>query len=467
MADLAPLIARALFWVLALAVAVAPRRWALLAFLVVVQVDVSGPGWASPTAVGVENAIKIIGLPLILLLRLGLPVHKPYRSPAFKLWGLFTAYVAIASIWSPYHIAAAKMVVYLVSYAVVFLLFTEAWRTGLLNTRQIVAAVWISLILAVLQTYVLGNPFGSPPKLIVEQARFTTFSPPQSYAAFLAAAAALLLFLPRPHDNRYDRTAVAVTGVGIAVGLVLVGSRYVFVGAGMLLLIWGGLTLWKRLHQSTMSRASAIRAVAIGSAAFIILVGSIAAVAPDNRIFALRKLVDHGRFNPKAIGTFEWRLDAYRTALEQIRSRPLSEDVVGSGTSSGARPVVAFNPTAFPANTIDANRALHDEFLRAFYEWGAIGSAIFIAFLVTLVVGFARSIRPLGVGPTQVFWALLPTLLLGLLLENVLAGSGTPVGTGFTLVVALTTEAVASSSKRTEAAHARATRPQHVSPAWR
>ncbi len=467
MADLAPLVARVLFWSLALAVVTAPRRWAVLAFLIVVQVDVSGPGWASPTAVGIENAIKIIGLPLILLLRVGLPAQKPYRLPAFKLWGLFTAYVAIAGIWSPYHVSAIKMVVYLVSYAVVFLLFTGAWRTRLLDTRQIAAAVWVSLLLAVLQTYALGNPFGSPPKLIIEQARFTTFSPPQSYAAFLVSAAALLLFLPRRQDNRYETAMVALTGVGIAVGLVLVGSRYVFVGAAVLLIIWGGFTLWKRLHQSTMSRDSAIRAAAIGSAAFIILIGSVAAVAPDNRIFALRKLVDHGRFNPKAIGTFEWRLDAYRTALKQIRSRPLIQDVVGSGTSSGARPVLAFNPTAFRANTIDANRALHNEFLRSYYEWGAVGSAIFIAFLVTLVVGFARSVRTLGVGPTQVFWALLPTLLLGLLLENVLAGSGTPVGTGFTLVIALATEAVASSSQRTVATHARTARPQYVSPAWR
>lgn len=467
MADLAPLVARFLFWSLAVAVVAAPRRWAVLAYLVVVQVDVSGPGWASPTAVGLENAIKIIGLPLILLLRLGLPAQRPYRSPAFRLWVLFTGYVAIASIWSPYHVSAVKMVVYLVSYAIVFLIFTEAWRTGLLNTPQIVAAVWLSLLLALVQTYALGNPFGSSPKLIIEQARFTTFSPPQSYAAFLASAAALLLFLPRRHEKKYEPAMVAVTGVGIAIGLVLVGSRYVFVGAALLLLIWGNVTLWTRLHQSTMSRASAIRAVTVAASAVIILVGSVATLAPDNRIFAVRKLVDHGRFDPNAIGTFEWRLDAYHTAIEQVRSRSLIKDVVGSGTSSGARPVLAFNPTAFPANTIDANRALHDEFLRAFYEWGVIGFAIFIAFLMTLIIGFARSVRPLGVGPTQVFWFLLPTLLLGLLLENVLAGSGTPVGTGFTLVIALATHAVASSSQRTEIADADTACSQYISPAWR
>ena len=97
MAELAPVIAKILFWALVVAVLVAPRRWAILAFLVVIQIDVSGPGWASPSAVGLENAIKVLGLPLLLLLRLGIPALAPYRSMAFKLWLLFTGYVAVAS----------------------------------------------------------------------------------------------------------------------------------------------------------------------------------------------------------------------------------------------------------------------------------------------------------------------------------------------------------------------------------
>jgi hypothetical protein len=462
MADLAPIVARSLFWILALTILVAPRRWAVLAFLVVVQVDVSGPGWASPTAVGLENAIKIIGLPLLLLLRVGLPAVPHYRSLAFKLWILFTAYVAIAGIWSPYPLSAAKMVVYLTSYAIVFLLFAEAWRQGLLDTKQIVLAVWLSLLLATVQTYVLGNSFGSPPKLIVEQARFTTFAPPQSYAAFLVSAAALLLFATRRSRSRVESIALAMTGIGIAIGMVLVGSRYVFVGTSMLLAIWGALTLWKRIHSSAMSRYAALRAAMIGAAAFIIVIGSVAAVAPDNRIFALRHLVSHGRLNPDAIGTFEWRLGAYHTALDQIRARPLIEDVFGSGTSSAARAVVTFNPTAFPADTIDANRAIHNEFLRTFYEWGAIGSLLFLAFWAVLIAGFARTIRSLGIRATQTFWGLLPTLMLGLLLENVLAGSGTPVGTGFALVIAFTAAATASANQRTEPNHAYSARTQLI-----
>jgi O-antigen ligase len=200
----------------------------------------------------------------------------------------------------------------------------------------------------------------------------------------------------------------------------------------------------------------------IGAAAFIIVIGSVAAVAPDNRIFALRHLVSHGRLNPDAIGTFEWRLGAYHTALDQIRTRPLIEDVFGSGTSSAAQAVVTFNPTAFPADTIDANRAIHNEFLRTFYEWGAIGSLLFLAFWIVLIAGFARTIRSLGIRATQTFWGLLPTLMLGLLLENVLAGSGTPVGTGFALVIAFTAAATASANQRTEPNHAYSARTQLI-----
>ncbi len=467
MAELAPVIAKILFWALVVAVLLAPRRWAILAFLVVIQIDVSGPGWASPSAVGLENAIKVLGLPLILLLRLGIPALAPYRSLAFKLWLLFTGYAAIASLWSPFPLSAAKMVVYLTSYAVVFLVFTEAWRQELIDLHQVVAAVWLSLLLAVVQTYVLGNPFGSPPKLIIEQARFTTFSAPQSYAAFLVSAAAVILFVPSKMTWRHDRLLTVVTGIGIAMGLVLVGSRYVFIGASMMLFVWGALALRTRLQRSTISRAAAVRAVLVGLGAFVILLGSVAAVAPDNRIFALRHLVSHGRLNPRAIGTFEWRLDAYRTALDQIQSRPLREDVFGSGTSSAARAVLAFNPTAFPADTIDANRSMHNEFLRTFYEWGVVGTSLFVAFLTTLIGGLFRSARRMGVVPTQVFWGLLPALGLGLLLENVLAGSGTPVGTGFTLVIACAANALASASERVEPEHARPARTQLIPAARR
>ncbi|HVX29565.1 MAG TPA: hypothetical protein VHA53_03715, partial [Nitrolancea sp.] len=163
-----------------------------------------------------------------------------------------------------------------------------------------------------------------------------------------------------------------------------------------------------------------------------------------------------GRFNPDAIGTFEWRLEAYRTAFDRIESRGVLANVFGSGTSSGADVILAFNPTAFPANTIDPNRSMHNEFLRAFYEWGVIGSALFLAFLVALLVGVFRQTRRFGWSTTWAFWGLLPTLLLGLLLENVLAGSGTPVGTGFALVFAYVAAAPALFAAGTEVVRARA-----------
>jgi hypothetical protein len=158
--------------------------------------------------------------------------------------------------------------------------------------------------------------------------------------------------------------------------------------------------------------------------------------------------VANGRFNPDAIGTFEWRLEAYRTALDRIESRGLLANVFGSGTSSGADVILEFNPTAFPANTIDPNRSLHDEFLRSFYEWGVIGSALFLAFLASVVIGVGLQTRRHGWQTTWAFWGLFPTLMLGLLLENVLAGSGTPVGTGFALVFAYVAAPYASQSTR-------------------
>lgn len=467
MADMAPIIARALFWILAVAVVRAPRRWALLAFLIVVQIDVSGPGWASPTAVGLENTVKILILPLILLIRLGPWSVTNHLSRAFRLWLLFTGYVALASLWSPFQVSAAKMVVYLVSYAVIFLVFAEAWRQRLLDTTQVVAAVWASLAVAALQTYVLGNAFGTPPKLIIEQARFTTFSPPQSFAAFLVSMAALLVLARPTVTGRLGTAMLAATGAGIAVGLVLVGSRYVAVGTLLLLVIAGGLKGWRSVREQSMSRTALLRSSVAGALALVVLVGSVAAVAPNNRIFALRKLVAHGRLNSNAIGTFVWRLDAYQTAVDQIRERPIIEDVFGSGTSSAARAVLAFNPTQFHPDTIDANRSLHDEFLRAFYEWGAVGSILFLAFLAALIVGMLERTRRNGLDATQVFWGLLPTLFFALLVENVLAESGAPLGAGFVLVISYAAVAVRQEATQPASAPTRTRILQLIPALWR
>jgi hypothetical protein len=455
MSGAAPDVARILFWSLAIGVLFLPKRWALLAYLVIIQVDVSGPGWASPSAVGIENAIKVGLLPLILLLRtFSFSLLRQWTRP-LQLWLLFTGYVAIAGLWSPYHLSALKMVVYLLGYLLVFLLFTQAWKQGLLDLRQIVAALWLSLLLAAVQTYLLGNAFGAPPKLIIEQARFTTFAPPQSYAAYLLCCGVLLLFAQRAAHMPYQRAVLVLSGGGVIVGLLLVGSRYVAIGTLALLLVALIARFEPQWSRAALRPASLVKPIALVLAASVVLIGGAAVVAPNNRIFALRDLIANGRFNPDAIGTFEWRLEAYRTALDRIESRGLLANVFGSGTSSGADVLLEFNPTAFPANTIDPNRSLHDEFLRSFYEWGVIGSALFLTFLASVVIGVVRQTRRFGWQTTWAFWGLLPTLMLGLLLENVLAGSGTPVGTGFALIFAYVAVAPALIVEETEVTRAR------------
>ena len=456
MSGAAPDIARALFWSLAVAILFLPKRWALLAYLVIIQVDVSGPGWASPTTLGLENGIKVGLLPLILLLRtFSFSLVRQWTRP-LRLWLLFTGYVAIAGFWSPYHLSAIKMFAYLLGYALVFLVFTQAWKQGLLDLRQIMTALWLSLLLAVVQTYLLGNAFGSPPKLIIEQARFTTFSPPQSYAAFLLCCGVLLLFARRGPSLPYQRLTLALSGGGVIVGLLLVGSRYVAIGALSLLAVAIIARLEPQWSRATFNPAALVKPIGLVFATCIVMIGGAAMMAPHNRIFALRGLVADGRFNPDAIGTFEWRLEAYRTALDRIESRGLLANVFGSGTSSGADVILEFNPTAFPANTIDPNRSLHNEFLRSFYEWGVIGATLFVSFLASIVIGVVRQTRRCGWQTTWAFWGMLPTLMLGLLLENVLAGSGTPVGTGFALVFAYVAVSPALFAEETEDVLARA-----------
>ena len=53
------LIARAAFWLLAALVVLLPVRWSTLAFLLLVQFDLSGTATYTAESLGIENAIKV------------------------------------------------------------------------------------------------------------------------------------------------------------------------------------------------------------------------------------------------------------------------------------------------------------------------------------------------------------------------------------------------------------------------
>src|ERR1700692_4250495 len=82
----APFIASALFWILAASALILKPRWAIVCVLLILQIDMSGPGFESTSSVGFENAVKVILLPAILLWRIG------WRPAPFSMWPRMAKY---------------------------------------------------------------------------------------------------------------------------------------------------------------------------------------------------------------------------------------------------------------------------------------------------------------------------------------------------------------------------------------
>lgn len=410
-----------MFWSLAALVALTPARWALPLYLVAGHLDLSGPTIAPAAEVGAENAVKVLLLPVLLLLRWRPSCRCALSSWTGTLWALLGAYSALAACWSPFSLPALKMVAYLVGYALAFRLFYAGWSRGELTRGAVVGAMWASLGLAAIQTWVV------PGWMRGTEGRFTSFVSPQSFAAFLLCVLAILLFGGRMSAGAWIHAGAAV------VGILLSGSRYVFFGAGVLLAV-----------------ACAVRLARSGSAAMAALriAGGLAGVAAAAGLFHLylwkfpeSRLGELVRPNPfgwsvwERSGTWAWRLGIYRDAVQQLAERDTATLLFGSGTSSGA----GFRLQRMGnlnASEVDANRVLHNEFLRAAYEWGLLGFLLLTGFVMSLLGDALHRVAQTGGFAAWAAVATFPGLLLGLAVENLLSASSTAGGLGYALVLA-------------------------------
>lgn len=412
-----------LFWPLALGTALLPERAAVLCLLTLAHIDPSGGAFSTATSVGFANVAKGTLLPAILLLRLRPITLRPATWPVGAwLWIALCAYCAVGIFMSENRLAGVKMTVYLVDYFVVFLIFAEAWRRGVLTPREIAIAIIAAFALATLQTYVLGNDYGT------NEHRFTSFCAPQAFAAFMLPAFAVLTLCA-------ERTILNLTACALALlGLVLAGSRYVFLGTVMFVLV---ATLcyvlsaqrkrarFRRLVTSLAVMITSVAALVLFAATFS--VGRLTGLASQD---ALLQRTGAGA----AGGTFVWRLGVYAMALDQIVHRTPAQQVIGFGTSTGAR-LYRENFLDTSEEAFDANRIVHNEFLRSLYEWGFIGFGLLASVMITLGLFLVRTYRRTRSNYALVALATFPTMLLGLGIENVLSGPMVANGIAFSCAI--------------------------------
>lgn len=421
---------------LSLAVLFLPLRYAMLSYLVMVHFDFSGAYFDSSDAIGLQNAIKVVILPIVLWMRCGPQARSTGTWKRIGwIWLLLSGYAAVSVLWSPLAMAGLKMVGYLASTAILFLVLRFAWVQGWL-TLKLVRWSWLfGLLLGLLQSQYFGNPFGTMDEVYFSP-RFTSFTSPQSFAVFLLAVIAMELARRRSDLWRY-----VVIGTSV-VALFWSGSRYSFVGlvallvvgtAGRTLLTVPGMNLGRMVLRS-------VGALVIAACMAVMFIH----YAPGSRLSELLAMNPSDPSSLEDVATVAWRWNIYQDAINDLASRNTMAVFMGTGTSSGGEFGAAHAEQFFGIE--DPNRVFHNEFLRALYEWGLLGSGLLLA-LLALIAQKAWGLFRSGCRAGLAALAILPVLFSSLMVENILANSGSPGMTGLLLVLSL---ACASGPRRKE-----------------
>lgn len=413
------LIIRILYLVLVLGVLFLPRRYALLSWILSAHLDLSGSEWASASAIGWENALRIVALPTVLLVRMGFKrtMQSCLRIRAFYIFLLFSMYIALASLWSSYHISAVKQVGYMYAYLVGFAVLLLAWNTNILSP----GIVWYGILGSVVLGFL---------KMLSEvsiEGRFTSFTSPQSYAEFLAAA--MIVFFYSPQLAPLKRVAYAALTMLL---VLLSGSRIGLIGTIIGLMVTLLCFLMRRRVKWWLLGYIGLFLLTT------VLFGAFYAFTTSQGLYfrALDMIgVLKGETELYEIGTFGFRLGMWNTALLLLRGFGAQEYIFGRGTSSSAEVALLFSARYDPA-TVDANRVMHNEFLRILYEWGIVGCAFFCTFILSLVVAIVSFFNRRDYVAGFSLLSFLPMLVLSLSTENILAASGGAGGIGFLIILA-------------------------------
>ena len=422
MTDDALIIARVLFWILTAGVAFLPMRWATFCLVLASHIDITSLTFASATSVGFENTVRIAVLPLLFLARAHfLPLRQIQWTLPHKLWFAFTVYAAIAGFWGGFPLSSVKLVAYLVAYFILYRIFCTAWAEGWLDIGMMRLLSWCVVALAVVQTYGLGDGWGGP------ELRFTTFSTPQYFAAFLVAMLAILVFSGSRGVLHYATCGVLMTAILIS------GSRYVFVSAVLLLIIASFRVVSEDGEAVQLGISFRKVLLALGIAAVCVI--GLISYAPDNRIDQLVDVASDQDKTVADVGTFAWRIAIYYDIWNKLEIRRPAELFFGSGTCSGAALMVERDPEHHDLQDIDGNRSLHSEYLRALYEWGILGLVLMVTFLAVTIAAFSRKVVAQHGGPALAFLGALPSILIGLAIENILAGAASAAGVGILLAM--------------------------------
>lgn len=422
-----------ILWALLPFVLWARPKWAVVAWLLMGNLDATGPGFATSTvSIGWLNAMKAIVVPLYLCWRLRRSSTESIRSLAARLWMLLIAYAAVASLWAPYPVSAAKLVANMVGILLSVVVFEKAARGELLDGHALIALTLGTLLLGAFQTYYFGGGlYGFDG--VDQPVRLSSFVSAQQYAAFLVGLLAAVLW----HGNlsrMWRMNLVLLTGLA----LVLNGSRTWFCGAILVLVLY----MWTRMARGLVVAAFLVAGLALTCLVVVNLGFSDRDIMRDtsSRIVETVSAIFAGEDTAHNAGlrNLNFRVAIYEGVIGELRSSSTLELLFGHGTSSGGNVAMKVFPRQYRPDHIDPNRMVHNEWLRSLYEWGVVGFVLFVGVFLTLVVGLVRRHRAADwKAPTTALIAYMPAFLLAISMENVVAGAGNAVTMSFAMLIGM------------------------------
>lgn len=407
--------------------------WAIVLLTISSHIDLSGPTFDAQGSFGTLNILVSFVPPAALALRLGLLRARWTLSAVLLVAYIFT-FLFHAGIPDNFVVGAVKYVAYIALFGLIGFSAIVVHRDfDLLRPVYLRTLTYAPLLLALLQSFALGGAFGTA------DGRFTSFSSPQSFALYCLGVAALAL------GSRIGlRIKLELVGV-LFLAVLASGSRSALFGAVIMGTIW-------LVGQAFSTRRGTALFAATASLFFFVVAALIVAypelIAVGRSTDALRELLS-GRGDLTTIGTFDFRTNVAATALSLIASAGTIQFFFGSGFGGAAMAVLQTGSRA-TIESIDPNRALHNEYLRVMLESGVLGTvllwgALFSMLLYTASRGWSPAVLYVS-GP----------VVVGLLLENTLVGSASP--SGWAAMLALT----ASAANLNEPVRQRASRKQQL-----
>jgi hypothetical protein len=423
--------AQVIFWILLPLVLFARPRWAVLVWLVMGNLDATGPGQTS-TAVGWINATKGVVIPLYLWWRLRRVPDEVSTTPSARLWLMLTGYAALAIFWSPFQIPGIKLVGNMVGLLLSIIVAEKAVRRGLLRIDTLTVLILASLFLGILQTYYFrGTSYGFDG--VDRPLRFSSFIAAQQYGALLVAFLAVVLW-----HGSLRRVVKVSLSLLLCAALLLNGSRTWFIGAGIVVAVYA----WLCSRRITGIIAFVASTVALSTLLVLNLTRFDTDILGDtsSRILATVSAVFTGQDTPNdaGLGNLNFRLAIYKGVLADTRLSSPREILLGHGTSSGGNVALHVFPTRYRLDQIDSNRTIHNEWLRAFYEWGVIGLTLWVAVFASILVGLVMRYRIASSRMrASAGLSFLPAFLAALATENIVAGAGNAGTMSFAIVMAI------------------------------